>query len=263
MSLSIINEWMILGFAPPVPPQSNLFTIGTWGDSQPPSYQPNYDLKALVMYSAYDTTTDGIVTAYLGAKYHIALIAAPDAPTCTPSHNAVTLTWPAVSGAATYNVYSSGTLLASGITDAMRAAGWTDTTQTDGNIYSYTVTAIDATTGGETAQSAATTGTVQYAPYVVTSCIIVNSGANPSGPALPNDTLYGDGSNGSTAAVFAAYPALSSTTYEWQQTILTGYLGYYAVQSGDAGHNISLHTTATNALGSITDYSSNSITVAS
>jgi len=91
-------------------------------------------------------------------------VLAPSAPTnlsATPGNAQVALTWTAVSGATGYKVYRSTTSGQQGNSIATpTSAGYTDTTVTNGTMYYYIVTAVNA--GGESSAS----GQVSAAPWV-------------------------------------------------------------------------------------------------
>jgi fibronectin type 3 domain-containing protein len=75
-------------------------------------------------------------------------ITAPTSLTATPADRSVTLAWPAVTGATSYNAYWSGT---TGVTKGNGAqipgvtSGYVQTGLTNGSEYYYVVTAVDGT----------------------------------------------------------------------------------------------------------------------
>jgi len=97
--------------------------------------------------------------------------APPAVLTATAGDSEITLTWPASTGATSYNVYrgtSSGTetLYKSGVT----TAGYTDTSVTNGTAYWYQVTAVNAAgESGRTNEATATPNPPPAAPTGLTA----------------------------------------------------------------------------------------------
>ena len=117
--------------------------------------------------SALDANGESLLSAEVSAETGVTAIAAPVLSIGSYSANPVKLTWPAVSGATSYNVYR-GDAYGNGMTLlAYKQAGttYTDSTVVNGSSYSYTVTAVGA--NGEGAASStvyATPGTAAVGP---------------------------------------------------------------------------------------------------
>ncbi|MBV9850105.1 MAG: fibronectin type III domain-containing protein, partial [Armatimonadetes bacterium] len=91
---------------------------------------------------------------------HVQPPAAPTGLTATAGNGQVGLSWQAVNGAASYNVYRSTTSSGEGVTPyktGLAAAAFTDTAVSDGTAYYYVVTAVNA--AGESAHSAEASAT--------------------------------------------------------------------------------------------------------
>lgn len=147
-------------------PDSRTMTVGTYRGNNT-TYSFTVPSSALVVGT--NTLTMSVIsgssgTTYLSPGYAIdcvefaqttSTLALPAAPatltgTATPSTHTISLTWSAVSGATSYNVFGSTsangtyTLLASGLT----TTGYSDTSHTDPGTYYYRVTAQNSSGAG-------------------------------------------------------------------------------------------------------------------
>ncbi|HSW81518.1 MAG TPA: hypothetical protein VLG40_03915, partial [Candidatus Saccharimonas sp.] len=134
-------------------------------------------------------TGDGSELAYESAQIYVAKIqqvkpAAPTGLTVTTPTNNPALSWNAVDGATSYNVYRGGTKVGT-----VTGTTFNDTGATDGT-YSYTVTAVSA--GLESDQSSPVTIVVDKTPPTVSKptmsnrLIIVSGNATVSANAADN-----------------------------------------------------------------------------
>ena len=117
--------------------------------------------------SALDANGESLLSAEVSAEPGVTAIAAPVLSIGSYSANPAKLTWPAVSGATSYNVYR-GDVYGNGMTLlAYKQAGptYTDSTITNGTSYSYTVTAVGANGEGAPSNTVyATPGTAAVGP---------------------------------------------------------------------------------------------------
>jgi hypothetical protein len=89
---------------------------------------------------------------------------APTGVTVTGTTNtSVSLSWNAVSGAASYNVYRNGTKVG-----APTSMSYTDTGLASGTTYSYTVAAVDSSAKAGTASAPVSATTTGYTPQCFT-----------------------------------------------------------------------------------------------
>jgi len=133
--------------------------------------------------------------------------AAPTGVTATGGTNQVTLSWSAVSGATSYNVYyatTSGVTPATGTKMSTMSTSYMQMALTAGTTYYYVVTAVNS--AGESAASAQVSATTAAAPA-------------PTVPAAP----MGGMATGGTNQVTLSWNAVGSAT---------SYNIYYATASG-------------------------------
>jgi fibronectin type 3 domain-containing protein len=160
--------------------------------------------------------------------------AAPAGLVATPGPEQIGLTWNAVPGAATYNVYrglASGGEATTPIATGLTSPAYTDKSLVDGQSYYYTVTAVDF--GGESPASDEM-NTAPVAPLVPAPVYSQNGGAIAAGfqltitnPADPDGTIYytldGSDPDGSMTAVPYGGPiALGAGATEVKSQILNG-----------------------------------------
>ncbi|MGO8672686.1 MAG: PKD domain-containing protein [Capsulimonadaceae bacterium] len=134
--------WTATGPAQPVFASPTASTTGVTF-SQPGSYV----FQVVVTNAAGLTATGSVSTA-------VYLIPAAPSATATPATTQVALSWGAVSGATTYNVYratASGAEGTAPYTTGITAPSFTDTGLTPASQYYYTVTSVNL--AGESAQS--------------------------------------------------------------------------------------------------------------
>ncbi len=178
-------------------------------------------------------TTGTYYLNYICSSYYTALffglnVTGPPAPTglavTGTTDTSVSLSWTAVSGAASYNVYRNGT---KANTSAVTGTSYTDTGLASGTTYSYTVAAVDGS-GSVGAQSpavnATTTGTPAGPPAPTgltvtgTTDTTVSLGWTAvSGAASYN--VYRNGTKANTSAVtgtsYTDTGLTASTTYSY------------------------------------------------
>jgi hypothetical protein len=133
-----------------------------------------------------------------------------DCPVCHMPMAHIVLTWQAVSGATSYDVYRSGVLLASGLTTPT----YTDMAITSGQGYSYTVSALNASGAGP--QCAPATATAPKPPAAATPMTM---------PVPPtNLAAHGVWQGGSTDTLtWDAVPGASSyNVYQYEKLIAQG-----------------------------------------
>lgn len=113
----------------------------------------------------------------ISATPQVPIAGAPTGLTATPGNAQVSLSWTAVTGAQSYNVYRSttsgtkGTVLNS---LAVTATNYTDTTVTNGTVYYYEVTAVNA--GGESGVSNQVSAIPQVPPPATPINVTATSG---------------------------------------------------------------------------------------
>ena len=127
-------------------------------------------------------------------------MAPPSTPTggsATTVQGAVTISWTAVAGADSYNVYRDGTQIATGVI----GTSYEDDSVADGTTYSYTVTAVNA--GGASAAAAGISVTTPPGP-----------------PGALNLTANASSTTGTTASATAglASGGVAPITYSWSAT---------------------------------------------
>ena len=148
----------------------------------------------------------GGVSAASAAVSATPTLAAPTGLTATAGNAQVALTWTAVTGATSYNVYSGTTLLASATTTS-----YTHTGLTNGTVYSYTVTAVVNTV-------------LSPASAAVT--------ATPTAPKLVSGTFVGP----QTSFVVKGQGVTNTVTVTVTLTnsVITNSTATYTVPSGDS-----------------------------
>jgi fibronectin type 3 domain-containing protein len=127
-------------------------------------------------------------SAEVGVTPQVSAPAAPAGVSATAGNGQVTLSWSAVTGATSYNLYfstSTGVTKTTGTKITGVTSPYTHTGRTNGTTYYYVVTAVNA--GGESAESAQVSATPQ-AP--VTSYNLVVNGDNTFGSIHPGSTVY-------------------------------------------------------------------------
>jgi len=171
-----------------------------------------------------------------GGGAAVTVPAAPTGLTVTPGNGVVNLSWNAVSGATSYNVYRSttagtqGTLLGSGTT-----ASGTDTAAANGTTYYYTVTAVNA--GGESPPSVQSSGATPQAPPAAPTGVtayLAGTAITVSWRAVDTAATYNvyrstvSGTQGTSIGSTAATTLVDSST-------TSGTIYYYEVTAVNVG----------------------------
>ena len=89
----------------------------------------------------------------------------------TPSNSQIALTWNALAGASSYNVYRNGSKIASGVT----STGYTDTGLSNGTVYTYAVSGNVNSVEGPQSQTAQAVPQGQVLPYNGTYTIVAKA----------------------------------------------------------------------------------------
>ena len=152
-------------------------------------------------------------------------LAAPTGLTATAGNAQVALTWTAVTGATSYNVYSGATLLGS-----VATTSYTNTGLTNGTAYSYTVTAVVNSVASPASSSVTATPTAPTKPLVtgtftgpLTSFVVSGQGVTNTVTVtvtLTNSVITNatatytvpSGDSTSTRIIKGAIPTLNSET---------------------------------------------------
>jgi len=106
--------------------------------------------------------------------------AAPTEVTATPGNGRVTISWTAVSGATSYNIYWSNTLgvtTANGTKIAGAASPYIQMGLINGATYYYVITAVDG--NGESTPSSPVSAIPSVAPFIQATVLSVTGGTNP------------------------------------------------------------------------------------
>jgi fibronectin type 3 domain-containing protein len=162
---------------------------------------------------------------------------APSALSATPGDAQVTVSWAAVTGATSYNIYRSTIAgLQGSKIGASSASLYIDTTAVNGTTYFYEVTADNsAGEGPRSAQSSGATPAAPVTPPAAPTGVIASAGnaqvtVNWTGvTGVTSYTIYRSTSQGSQGAKLGS----SSTTAYLDATAVNGITYYYAV----AAHN--------------------------
>ncbi len=121
--------------------------------------------------TAVNAGGEGTLSSEVSATPQIPAPSAPTGVTTTISSGSVALSWTAVSGATSYNIYRSTT---SGVLGTLigtsASASYADTTAVNGTTYYYTITAVNA--GGESVAGTA----VSAIPLLIMGGAIQNGG---------------------------------------------------------------------------------------
>jgi fibronectin type 3 domain-containing protein len=136
-------------------------------------------------YTVTANNTGGSSTASAGvtATPQVPAPGIPTGVTATAGVNQVTITWTAVSGATSYQLYRGATLVASPTTTS-----YVDTSLTAGTAVSYTVKAVNA--GGTSAASAAASATPTLAAPTGLTATAGNAQVALTWTAVANATSY-------------------------------------------------------------------------
>ena len=183
--------------------------------------------------------------------------AAPTAVTAVGGANQATISWPAVSGAASYNVYwstASGVTTTSGTKIAGASSPYVKTGLSAGTTYYFIVTANNSV--GESAASTQTAATTNAAPPAVPATpagVTANGGANQvalSWAAVPGATSY----NifwATTSGVTTSGTRITVVSNSYVQTGLAASTTYYYIVTAEnaAGQSVATAqvSAATNA----------------
>jgi hypothetical protein len=212
-----------------------------------------------------------ILAQALTAQQVAALAAPPAAPTslaATPGDAQASLSWAAVAGAVSYNVKRS---LAAGGPYAFvantTATSFTDTGLTNGTLYRYVVTALNAATESPGSAEASVTPWSALQQWRQTHFgTTANSGnaadgANPDGDDLTNVQEFTAGTNPNNAAsvlkvgevaasgndIVVSFATVSGRTYRLERSDTLQGDSWTAVQSGIAGTGSIVQVTDANA----------------
>jgi fibronectin type 3 domain-containing protein len=161
--------------------------------------------------------------------------AAPTSVTATGGANQVTVSWPAVTGATSYNIYWSTTSGAG--TGGTRIAGVTSpfvhTPLSAGTTYYYVVTAVNAV--GESAASSQTSAATNAPPPAVPAAptsVTATGGANlmtVSWPGVSGATSYNIYWSKTSGVTTATGTKIVGATSPYSQTGLTAGTTYYYI----------------------------------
>jgi len=186
----------------------------------------------LYTIAAFSTGGSSPQSAAISAK---PVAAAPGMPTgvaATPGDARVVLTWNAVTGATSYQVYRNGVLAGTTL-----AAAFTDTGLVNGNSYSYTVVAVNS--GGSSAASAAVSA-VPTVPAPTTPTGLAATAGNAQVLLSWTPVLGATGYDIYRDGVIIASTASSSYT---DIAVLNGSTYLYAVRATNAGGASAASTT--------------------
>ncbi|MDR3711036.1 MAG: fibronectin type III domain-containing protein [Capsulimonadaceae bacterium] len=194
-------------------------------------------LSSLTTYYYKVSAVNVAVSAKSNEAHAKTVAAVPTGLSAVPAHEQISLTWTAVTGATSYNVYrgtSAGGEAATPVATGLTTATYTDTSLADGIPYYYKVTAVDG--DGESAMSSeATATTFASVPTGLT--------ATPGNQQITLAWTASTGAvsykvyRGTTAGGEAATPvAVGLKTCAYVDTGLTnGTTYYYTVTAVDAG----------------------------
>ncbi len=222
-----VNSWTAALQAGRTQPSSRTLTVGTYrGNNETytfsvPSSALVVGINNLYLYPISGNTYTApflspgysldCVDLYQGTAQTLAVPAAPTNLAASGGDTQVGLSWSAVGGAASYNLFRSNasggphTLIASGIT----ANTYTDTGLTNGTAYYYVVSATNSSGTGLQSDEA-------------------SASATPPGPPLPPGGLSGTPFNASVSLTWN--PSFTATSYKVKRSTMSGS-GYVAVKT--------------------------------
>jgi hypothetical protein len=145
--------------------------------------------------------------------------AAPTGLSATASNGQVSLSWNAVAGAASYNLYRGTSPGGEGSTPyltGLTATSYTDVGLTDGTTYYYTVTAVNP--AGQSGQSSQVSASLP-----VTQALAIDSGGGAAGSFIADTDVHG----GSTASITHAIDTSGVTNPAPQAVYQTSRYGNF------------------------------------
>lgn len=220
---------------------TNVATTSTTSTPSSPNIIVYYKLKAVASDGSMSIFSN-TVSGYRGAAND-----APAAPTglgYVTSLNQITVSWSAVAGASTYNLYSSVDGRTYSLLSSQAAISYTHTGVTNGQNYWYRVSSVSSTLNEGTWSSPV----IANVPISLTTPSISINTAASSGITLNVSTaegtiryIYRASSSASGVADYILVGNTSSATWT-DTTAPSGTVSYYICRAWDAAYGYSAYT---------------------